>query len=124
MLCSKRISLLLLICFLFFYLVCADRQVVLSCGGDEDENAKGDPGAPGKRGPAGPQGPVGPVGPIGPKGNAAVVDNITREVETLKELVKGLQGQIKSIPGVTLFLHTFFSHDYTTHRSASKRLVL
>ena len=97
MLSFKCISLLLLICFLCFHLICADKQVVLSCGGDEGGSAKGDPGAPGKRGA------VGPPGPVGPKGNAAAVDNITRELETLKQPVEGLQGQIRAIPSETLF---------------------
>ena len=103
MLSSKRTSLLLLICFLCFHLICANRQVVLSCGGDEGENTvvmRGEPGAAGKRGPAG---PPGPVGLAGPKGDATAVDNITREVQTLNQLVEDLQRQIRAIPGKTLF---------------------
>ena len=111
MLSSKRISLLLLICFLCFHLIFADKQVVISCGGDEGERAKGDAGAPGKRGPAG------PPGPLGPKGNAAAVDNITREVETLKQLVEDLQRQIRAIPGVTLF----YLQNFTFYRSISRQ---
>ena len=101
MLSFNCISLLLLIYFLFFHLICADKQVVLSCGGDEGERVKGDPGAPGKRGVDG------PPGPVGPKGNAAAVDNITREVETLHQLVEDLQKQIKAIPGTKFFLFLF-----------------
>ena len=102
MLSSNNTSLLLLICFFFFHFIFADKQVVLSCGEDEGGSAKGDPGAPGKRGA------IGPPGPVGPKGNAAAVDNITREVETLNQLVEDLQRQIRAIPGMKFFLCSYF----------------
>ena len=101
MLSSNSTSLLLLICFLCFHLICADKQVVLSCGNNEGERTKGDPGAPGKRGPPG------LPGPLGPKGNAAAVDSITTEVETLNQLVEELQRQIRAIPGKNYFLYLF-----------------
>ena len=113
---SSNTTSLLLIGFLFFHLICADKQVVLSCGRDEGERVKGDPGAPGKRGA------VGPPGPVGPKGNAAAVDNITREVETLKQHVEELQREIRAIPGTKFFLYICFIQ-FTPLEFISIRLV-
>jgi len=71
--------------------VYATKQVVLSCGNEDEEMSRGPAGPPGKRGPQGVPGAMGPLGPAGVKGEPGSNDFWREDIQNLKKKVAELR---------------------------------